>query len=144
VKVPKGQFKKGVRPQSDDEIGATAAWLENNSRKIKKGEKNITFAELYRILRRFGYQLGHKRGNMVEILKQKRGFFGGTSWTCVYKAPCPGDGHTVQVNEIKSIRKALGLTEENGVDSESFYDTQVVIDTFIRQHRNVLRQLAKT
>ena len=144
VRLRKGQVRKGRRVSSDAEIQAIANWIEGHSRKIKKGEKNITYAELYRILERFGFKLGHKKHNKMEVLKQTKTLFGKLKWTCVYKVPCPGDSRIVTVNEIKNVREALGLTEENGVDSESFYDTQMVIDSYIRRHRNVLRKLAKT
>lgn len=144
VRLRKGQKRKGKRPSSDDEINEISKWIETNSRKIKKGERSITFAELYRILDHFGFKLGHKKGNKVEVLKQKKTLFGKIKWVCVYKAPCPGDSRIVRVNEIKNIREALELTEDKGVDSESFYDTQMIIDSFVRQHRNVLRKLART
>jgi death-on-curing family protein len=144
VRLRRSQKRKGVRPKSDDEVGEITKWLQEKSRKIRKGERNITYAELYRIIDQFGFKLGQKKHNKMEVLKQKKTLFGKIKFVCVYKVPCPGDSRIVTLNEIKSIREALELTESHGVDSESFYDTQMIIDVFVRQHRNVLRKLAKT
>jgi len=140
---PSRSRKREGRASPKEEIDAIGQWLRTNARKIRKGERSITFGQLYRILEKFGYRLGHKRNNKVEILKERRKLFR-TKWLCVYKAPCPGDARIVPLNEIKTLRESLGLTEANGVDSESFYETQMIIDSFIRTHRNVLRKLAKT
>lgn len=136
-------LKKGGRRSADDEITAITGWLEDYARPIRRGERNITYGQLYKILEKFEYRLGDKRHNKLEILKRKKTLFGGEKWICVYKVPCPGDGRTAGLNGIKAIREALELTEEHGVDSESFYNTYLIIDSFVRTHRNVLRKLAK-
>lgn len=133
-----------VLPDPDVEISAIAKWLQENAREIRRGERPIPYGELYKIIQRFGFRLGAKRHNYVEVLKKKRGWLRGEYWDCVYKVPCPGDSRIVRIEEIKSIRRALSLTEEDGVDSSSFYETRVVIDSFITSHRQVLRQLART
>lgn len=39
---------------------------------------------------------------------------------------------------------ASGLThDEDGVDSHSFYETGLVVDSFVRKYRRVLRKLAR-
>ena len=134
---------KGVRPTADDETKAIARWLEDNARKILRGERSITFGQLYRILVRFGFVMGEKRHNKVEILKLKTTIFGGSKLVCVYKASCPGDSRIVALDEIKTLREILNLREEDGVDSKSFYDTQTVIDSFVQAHHSLLRRLAK-
>jgi hypothetical protein len=135
---------KDVLPNPDEEISAIASWIDGNSREIKRGERPIPYGELYRIIHQFGYRLGAKRHNQIEILQKKLGWFGNEKWVCVYKVSCPGDSRVVPINELKAVRRALSLTEEDGVDSESFYDTRLVIDSFITAHRQVLRKLAKT
>jgi death on curing protein len=127
----------------DMEVWAIAAWLEDHVRRITRGERVITYGQLYRILEKFGYRMGDKRNNKVEVLRQKKRLLGGVKFDCVLKIPCPGDGLTVSLNEIKYIRERLGLRESDGTDSTSFYDTQAVIDSFVHQHRMVLRSLAK-
>lgn len=127
----------------DLEVAAIGAWLDENARKLTKGERVITYGQLYRILEKFGYRLGDKKGNKVEVLKSRRKLFGGVKFECVLKIACPGNAYTISLNELKYIREKLELRESDGVDSTAFYDTQAVIDSFVQQHRMVLRSLAK-
>ncbi len=130
------------RPNPDQEVDEITKWLEARARRIKRGERSITYGQLYRILQNFGYELGQKRHNRIEILKRRWSFFGGKK-VCVHKVSCPGDSRKVNLDEIKQVRAALELSERDGVDSESFYDTQSRVDAFIRHHRGVLRRLAR-
>jgi death-on-curing protein len=134
---------KDVVPDPDNEIAAIAGWLQSSAREIKRGERSIPYSELYRIIQKFGFRLGSKKHNHVEVLQRKKTWLG-EKWDCIYKLPCPGDSRIVQINELKVVRRALRLTEEDGVDSESFYETRIVIDGFITAHRQVLRKLART
>lgn len=127
----------------DLEVWAIATWLEGNIRKVTRGERVITYAQLYRILEKFGYRMGDKKGNKMEVLRARKRLLGGIKYERVCKVSCPGNSYTVQFNEIKKLREILGLRESDGIDSTSFYDTQAVIDSFVHQHRMVLRSLAK-
>ncbi len=144
VKTTRSEQRKGKKPTSDEEIAVISSWLRTHSRRITKGEKSITYHQLYDIIHRFGYIIGDKDHNKVEILKKTRTIFGKEKIVCVYKASCPGDSRIVSLNEIKQIREALHLTEATGIDSTSFYDTHTILDSFIQEHRTVLRRLAKT
>jgi len=132
-----------VIPDPDAEVQAIASWLESNCRPLQHGEQSITYRQLYTIVEGFEYRLGDKRHNYVEVLKKSSGFFG-EKWRCVHKIPCPGDSRTATINEVKMARRALNLTNEDGVDSYSFYGEQTVINNFIVQHRSILKRLAKT
>jgi death-on-curing protein len=127
----------------DLEVSAIAGWIQARVRKLTKGERVITYRQLYRILERFGFRMGDKKSNKMEVLRQTKGLFGGVKFECVYKIACPRDSLIVSMNELKRIREVLELRESDGVDSTSFYDTQSVIDSFVHQHRMVLRSLAK-
>ena len=83
--------KKGALTSgADDEVNAIAKWLRIRARKISRGERVITYRELWRILGRYGYQLGAKKHNYVEIMREYDGWFRmGKGWKTVYKAPCP-------------------------------------------------------
>lgn len=138
---------RATRRNQDLEIDEIDRWLADRTRRIEKGEKrNITFAQLYKLIDSFEHlKIGsNRKGNYLEVFEKRKRMLGGEKWSVVYKIPCPGDGRTVPVQEIKDARKALGLDEEHGVDSYSFYGTQTVIDGFIRDHRKVLRRLAHT
>jgi death-on-curing protein len=127
----------------DMEVWAIADWLERNVRKIQRGERVITYSQMYRILEKFGYKMGEKRNNKIDVLREKKTLFGNIKYQCVIRVGCPLDSQIVAMNEIKKIREALELREVDGVDSTAFYDTQAMIDTFVHQHRTVLRSLAK-
>lgn len=128
----------------DLEVWAISEWLHDNVRKITKGERAITYGQLYRILERFGFRMGDKKNNKMEVLKSRKRLLGGVRFECVYKIACPGDSYNISINEIKQIREALQLREIDGTDSTAFYDTQSIVDSFVHQHRMVLRSLAKT
>jgi hypothetical protein len=53
------------------------------------------------------------------------------------------EGTDIPKSEIKRIRELADLTEENGVDSRSFYSTGVVVDAFVCRYRRVLQRLAR-
>ncbi len=136
--------------KSDEEVNAIAQWIRKRSASIKKGEKhNITYRDLRRILSSFGYELEDHNKNMISIVRydiKKKGFFkkkeirerkhiGSISW--------PGENCDVSINEIKRIRKICRLDEQNGVDSDSFYNYTSIVDSFINKYRKVLNRLAK-
>lgn len=132
------------QPDSDYEVAQIAQWIRQNSRAIQRGDRPISYRELYEILDGFGYRLGEKKHNYVEVLALRKTWLGREKWVCVNKAPCPGDARMVPLPELKRLRHELALDAENGVDSYSFYGTRTVIDGFIVAHRSVLRRLAKT
>lgn len=138
-----GQTPIRRRPNHDEEVARLGDWLTERSTKIVRGEKSITFTELYRIINGFEHlKVGsHPKGNKIDILEFRKTLFG-KKWTCVYKCAYPGGGKTVQIDEIKKIRRTLKLDEDNGIDTISFYGKQTVIDSLIRDHRKVLRRLA--
>jgi hypothetical protein len=44
----------------------------------------------------------------------------------------------------KEIRRMCSLTEQDGVDSASFYAGADMVDAFVNQYRTVLRRLARS
>jgi death-on-curing protein len=136
--------QKTTERSVDSEVRVIRNWLQSHTRRIYMGERSISYAQLYRIIERFGFEFGDKKSNHVEILRRRKTLFGRESLKHVTRCPCPGDARIVDIGQIKSIRKHLNLTEQDGVDSVAFYDTQTVIDTFIQRHRKTLRKLAKT
>jgi len=136
--------KAGISDIWDAEVAGVGRWLQDRVRKITRGERVITYGQLYRILEGFGYRMGDKKANKMDVLRHTKGLFGRPKVERVAKVACPGNASTVSINELKKIREQLGLREQDGTDSTAFYDTQSVIDGFVHQHRVVLRSLAKT
>lgn len=58
--------------------------------------------------------------------------------------PWPGETREMGIRDIKKVREICRLREEDGIDSVSFYDYMVVVDSFVNRYRKVLRRLANT
>jgi len=128
----------------DGEVNALADWIKTKARAIRRGERNITYGQLYKILSKFGLVLGDKKNNYVDILRRKKRLIVPDKLQRIARCPAPGDSKIVRLDELKQIRQLLELSEIHGVDSVAFYDTQTVVDVFIHIHRKALRKLAKT
>jgi death-on-curing protein len=143
--------KKGAVPKrrkSDEEVSAIADWIKRYIHPIERGERQITYRELRKILKRFGYFLEYPKKNMIDIVKieyKTKGLIKKRTVELrkkIYSIPYPGDSHPVSIGLLKKIRTVCQLREEDGVDSSSFYDSDTIIDSFINRYRTVLRRLA--
>lgn len=132
------------------ELKALAEWIRQNSRRLERGEKRMTYDELEAILKAHGFGFGRMHGNFIDIVKNvtvvEQRFFGGARE--VVKAQhvgtigYPGGKREIAVFGIKQVRKICRLTEEHGVDSAAFYNKESALDEIINKHRRVLRSLA--
>jgi death-on-curing protein len=140
------------RSLPDLEVAAIASWIQERARKPRRGEKQITFRELGRILRRFGFELcvpASGRGNHrdvirleereVGLIRKRRETKRQRIGTIGYK----DEGTFISIRDMKKIRELCGLREEDGVDSAAFYDAEAVIDAFVNHYRGVLNRLAR-
>lgn len=136
------------RPSADEEVEAVANWLSERADRIRRGEKFITYRELRRILVNFGYALENPHNNSIDVVRLetiRKGFLrrpvevkkriGNISW--------PGEHRDVGIKEIKRVRGICRLREEDGVDSDAFYNYTFVVDAFVNKYRRVLRRLAR-
>lgn len=152
-KGAKGQKASSARGHNADaEVKALAAWIGDRAKKPRRGEKQITYRELNRILRRFGYELRvpkSGRGNhrdvvrveeqTVGVIRKKQQIRTKRIGTVGYR----DEGTVVVVSDLKKVRKLCRLREEDGVDSEAFYDAEAILDGFVNQYRGILNRLAK-
>lgn len=132
----------------DTEVRAIATWLQQRTSKLHRGERQITFRELRRLLHRRGFELvpSTNRGNSADIyhcVEVKRPFRGVRKerkriGTIGYR----DDGTMVSCKDLKDARRICGLTAESGIDSDAFYDAESVLDAFINKYRGVLGKLA--
>ena len=134
---------------ADTEVNGIAGWLWEHMGEIKKGEREISYRELRRILPRFGYALEHPNNNAIELVKREievRGLFRKTEVVVekrINSIPYPGDNRFVTLQVLKQVRRLCRLTADDGVDSLAFYDNEAVVDSFINQYRGVLNRLAR-
>ena len=144
----RGRAKQRTR-QTDEEVDAIVRWLEKRAHRLTRGERRITWRELERILKGFGYHLEEPAGNKIGIYKHeevKGGLLKRTTKKVRKKIGTvgwPGDNRDIAISEIKKVREICGLREQDGVDSESFYGYATVVDGFINHYRKLLRALAK-
>lgn len=134
------------RPHQDDEVEAIADWLRKRVKTLNRGERQITYKQLRKILSRFGYELDDPYGNAIKVYRfvEEKPLFRSPRTVRQHIATIgyPRESAVVTVQNIKIIRKICKLLEEDGVDSDAFYGDGAVIDTFINQHRKILQRLA--
>lgn len=134
------------RPHPDEEVEAIAEWISQRIKPLKRGESQITYKQLRKILARYSYELGDPDGNAIKIyrLVQERPLFRPLKTVRHHIATIgyPREGIIISIDNIKFIRKVCKLREEDGVDSDAFYGDGAIIDTFINQHRKILKRLA--
>jgi prophage maintenance system killer protein len=147
----RGSGKSGTtRRRADDEVGAIITWLTPRVQRVTRGEHPITYRELRQVLKDFGYILCDPNNNSIDVCREvdiTSGLFRRQTRTELKKIgniPYPGDRATVGVRLIKQLRRMCELTEQNGIDSDSFYSRADVVDVFINEYRVVLRRLART
>ena len=140
------------RDMSDAEVLEMSRWVGKRTRKVKRGERVITFRELRKVLRVHGYELNNKKKNYIDVIgrrtrTEKTGLFKKKEIEEEFRV-CHmvyhGEGTEVGKAALKTLRQKCGLTEEDGCDSEMFYSSQRPIDAFIAQFQKTLRRLART
>ncbi|WP_085909079.1 type II toxin-antitoxin system death-on-curing family toxin [Kiloniella majae] len=143
--------KKKTHDQSDSEIEVMEEWVRKRTRRIKKGEKSISYQELEKLLRQHDIYFENHKNNKVDLIKrttktvEKRIFRNKTIDVIKKVANIPyWPGRSVGKKLITSIRKQAALTHKDGVDSTLFYGDETLPDDFIQKYKNTLSRLAKT
>lgn len=127
-----------IAEDRNQEVPVIAEWLEGNSRKQQKGERPMKLGVLRDALGRFGYEL-NGFGKTIEVHQN------GAVVTSILKKGAQGfEDYDPQY--IAELRKRLGLTAENGVDSARFYGQKGIADElnmFMQLRLDVMKRLAK-
>jgi len=145
---PRRKNREYTPREADDEVQAITKWLEARSRKIHRGEQQITYRQLTQILTQHGFKVAERKSNYAgifrEVKRRRPPLLKRTvEWQRVGKIGYPSDGRLVGMNEIKHIRRICKLDEPNGCDTESFYEGADRIEPFINGYRKVLTRLSK-
>lgn len=139
--------KLGGRGDPDTEVRALAQWIAKRAQKPQRGERNIPYRQLRRILHRFGYEIEVSSGNAADIVQriETRNWIGRPRVECkrIARIGYRDEGTSVSVKDLKAVRTACKLTADDGVDSATFYDDQASVDSFVVQYRSLLRRLAR-
>jgi death-on-curing protein len=127
-----------IADDRSDEVAVVADWLERNSRKQQKGEKQMKLGALREALLRFEFDL-HDLGKTLEVRRN------GVVYESILKRGAQGFEDYDQ-GYISGLRKRLGLTAEEGVDSARFYGQKGITDElnqFMQMRLEVMKRLAK-
>ena len=150
LKIASHKFapKRTRHDTSDVEVEEIGRWLNRRTRKIKKGERVVTFRELRKILNQHDIHLENPKGNYIDVVKyeyKRKSLFGKKERVGrrVAHIPYPREGMEVGKKVLKSVREACLLTEEYGYDSELFYGSETSIDKFIVKYKKTLKRLAR-
>jgi death-on-curing protein len=121
---------------------------------VKNYDREVTLRELRKLLKKFDIEIEHGNGVSYHILKKKtsyepRGWFGlrkieTTELVRVYTLSCGGEKRPININQIKELRKACGLSPDQGIDASQFYGDEPAIDYFIASYSKLLRRLGRT
>lgn len=150
IKQDPRRKRPATRPSPDKEVEAIDDWIRRRASKVTRGERQITYKELRRILESFDYSLKNPKKNLIDIIryeKTTKGLFHKRTETIekhIGAIDFPGDNLFVSMKVLKLTRKICKLTEEDGVDSTAFYDEAAVVDSFVNRYRTILRKLART
>jgi len=150
VKIAGHKFapKRGASDTSDIEVAEIARWIHRRTRKLKRGEKVVTFRELEKILREHDIYLENPKGNYRDVIQyewKRTSIFAKKEriGRRVAHIPYPREGMEVGKKVLKRVREACNLTEADGYDSEMFYGAETSVCKFIVQYKKTLNRLAK-
>lgn len=137
-----------LKREDDADVLFIADYLKRNSRERDSRFYTITYNELDRRLRDFGYCLNEPRKNYIDICRidvvREFGLFGKKrqKLITVTQVGFPSWKSQVGKGAISTIRKATKLTPEHGVDSASFYRGADPLNSLIAQYEGPLQRLA--
>jgi len=141
--------KKSTRPSADQEVEALSRWIRDHVHRLQLGERQITYRALRQILNGFRFELENPKGNQIDVVKlieREKGIFRKQKVTerkHLGAIGFPGERTFVSLKVLKQVRRMCNLTEDHGIDSAAFYDSDETIDEFINTYRRSLRRLAK-
>ena len=118
---------------ADSEVEYIAGWLSFRIRAIETRERRPQWRHLRKILQHYGCRLDVGQGNRINIIR-------GTLKTQV---AFRNWGTDVEIEVIRKVRMDLELNEENGYDSDIFYNRDAKIPKFINDYRKLLVRLAR-
>src|SRR5207302_8349168 len=131
-----GATRAPLARSADEEVAEIASWIDEHMDFIERGEREITYRELARLISYRGYSLENQKREKIDVVRQ-------AADQRIGRIPYFGEKAVVGVRVIKLVRKMCRLREEDGVDSFSFYDEGAIVDAFINRYRTVLRRLAR-
>jgi prophage maintenance system killer protein len=142
--------KKYDRPDADVHYIADRfrKWTRNQDKEYYV----VSFLELDRLLRKFGFRLGEPSNNYIDVIRTEtkhRFEIGGLKLgrkmqveTKIQNIGFPSWKKEVGLSTINKVRRATGLTHENGIDSKVFFKDLDPMQSLIDVYYEPLRRLA--
>lgn len=134
---------------SDPEVRFISWFIKSNTRKIDKVDCAITYRQLQKILRRYGFDLRHPSKNyinIVQIRKRKKilGLFGQEIEEEIKLGQIgfPRWGAQIGKSALKTAREVTQLTADHGVDSAAFFHGVDSMQSLIGVYQQPLMNLA--
>lgn len=146
---PRSRRKEPDRRPADEEVAAIARWMDDRAERVVRGERELSYRDLRRVLGRFGFYLENPKGNYIDVVKYEEKQIGMFRKQLrrvpkrIGSIAYPGDHTSIGIREIKRVRQMCRLSEGDGYDSAAFYDRFAVIDEFVNRYRTLLRRLAR-
>ena len=135
-------------PSDDPEIYYISEFIRKKSRNKNNIHHAITFRELNNRLREFNYCLDNPHKNYIDICrierKKKYLFYGEEkeSLTKINQIGFPGWKKQVGRGTVSKVRKSTKLTNDFGVDSETFFRGAEPLYSLISEYQGPLERLA--
>lgn len=145
---PFSRFAKRYSDESDSRVYFLADFFRRKTRKSDHRYYAFTYNELETLLPSFGYRFDNPSKNYVDIVRDDEvstGFLGlGRKKTVTKKITqigYPGGTREVGKGAIATIRRACGLTADNGIDSQVFFKDADPLSSLIAQYHGPLTRL---
>ena len=139
---------RDLKDSADREVIFIAQFFRRNTRQVDRREFNVTYRQLGVILARYGFAFGNPHDNRIEVLQrveERHGIFGMKRRTVNRKLTTVGFrnwGTEVSQRDIREVRRATGLTQEQGYDTAVLTQGVDPIEALIAAYSAPLRRLA--
>lgn len=142
------RYKKLKKSSSDPEVLYISNYIKKNSRIPDSSYRTITYKQLDRRLRDFGYRLANPHNNFIDVIRteERRNLFGFGKRESVdvkvVQIGFPGWKSQVGQGAMATVRRGTKLRTEDGFDSGTFYQGLDPIPPLIDQYAGPLKRLA--
>lgn len=131
-----GEFSDG---KPDAEVRVIMDFLQRNTRSENHRDFHITFGDLKQILNKHNFDFTSPSKNFINIVKIGQN---GEANLTLAQIGCPSMKTQVSAGAMKTVRKAIGMTAQDGWDSEAFFRDADPLCSLIDTYKEPLRRLA--
>lgn len=143
------RYRDLKKEEKDAEVIFIADFLKRNTRDIDKRSYTITYHEINQILKRYDFELTNQNKNFIDVVRIEYrprilGVIGQKVRKEVRLAQIGFPGWKKQIGKgaLKTVREATGLTQQNGYDSQTFFQGADPLHSLIDMYAVPLQRLA--